>query len=534
VRDLCEAPIVRGLHPAVSKDVQIFSKAEAGKVSRNQRSAFGPFEFDIARSLLFRDGTPVQLGRRGRSLLGVLLIKRGDVVSKAELMEAAWPGVHVEEGNLSVQIGLLRRALGRTASGGEWIITAQTIGYRFRPAADPRPEGLVPTVAILRFTDFETGAQAAADGVAEDLTTALSRFGSLRILARTTSFAGGDGAADSVFAARRLGANYSVEGSVRRVDTRLRLNTQLIDAKTGHHIWADTIDESADWRSMDHNILRIAASIDAAIRAAETERSRVERPDGSSARDLYLRAQWHLRPSTEAGNAAAFALFERALRLEPDNIRILALGAEILHHRASVGWPALGPDDERMSRELTSRGLALGTQDGAALGLFATSMFSVREWDTGRVTMERAVDANPASAMGLGCAGLGSLWLGETAHAARYYERAAAYLSSDPTPQYTLNGLAVVERRRGNYEAAVDLTKRAIAAAPGHSGAHWNLIAAMVGLGRLSDARRYVTRYRAISPTSTVANIKRGQPMADERFFEPVLDALATAGLPEG
>jgi TolB-like protein/Tfp pilus assembly protein PilF len=526
------APILRHGDGKVSNAVRIFS--ESGTVQMgNQTLVFGPFAFDVKRSLLLRGEIPVALGQRGAALLAALLTRRGDVLAKAELLDAAWPGAAVEESNLSVQIALLRRTLGRTPEGGEWILTVERVGYRFAPAVAARAAlPRLPTLAVLRFTDFDTGTQPEADGFVEDLTSALARFRSIAVMARSASFHGRGRTRDAAQAARRLGADYVIEGSVRRISGGLRANVQLIDGAGGSHLWAHTFDAPFSEPPAAF-VGHAAAAIEAEVQAAETARSRAERRMSASPYDLYLRAKWLLRPSDEKGNREAHGLLKQALRLDPENIHILAATAEVLHHRRAVGWPALGPDDERVLREAVEHGLDLGTADGAALGLFSNALFTLQEWDMARVTMERAVAANPDSTMALACAGLGSLWLAETGRAERYFERAAAHGPADPNRRFTMNGLAAVQRRRGNYEAAIEFAKQALAVGPGHSGAHWNLIAAAAAAGRMADARRYAARFRTISPATTVASIKKGQPAADERLLEPLLDGLAVAGVPE-
>src|SRR5690606_968607 len=143
------------------------------------------------------------------------------VVGKAELMECGWPGTIVEEGNLSVQIAALRKALGQAPDGTEWIITVPRTGYRLlRPGAVPQAQALParPTLAVLPFTNLGGDAEQSyfADGVVEDIITALSRFRSFAVVARNSSFIYKGRAVDVREVARELGVRYVLEGSVRR------------------------------------------------------------------------------------------------------------------------------------------------------------------------------------------------------------------------------------------------------------------------------------------------------------------------------
>jgi len=427
-------------------------------------------------------------------------------------MDAAWPELSVEEANLSVQISQLREVL-----GGGWILTVPRFGYRFRSVAETRQSApMVPTLAIAPFADFDTGARAEADGFVEDLTTALARFRSIAVVARNPAKIG-----------------YLLEGSVRNVAGRLRVSVKVSDSTTGSHLWAHATDMSGGGNGMDKLAQIVAGNVDAAIQRNETDRSRIQRPTSGSPYDLYLRARLHLRSSLEGDNAIAHGLLQQALEAEPENIHILASMVEALHHRDCVGWPSIGTDDRGQARDLALRGLALGGDDAAAIGLFGEALFSAGEFEIARLTMESAVALNPSSTLALVCAGLGSLWLVDNDRAQDYNERAEAFGAADPNQRFALNNLSAVQRRLGNYEVAADLARRALAAAPGLSAAHWNLIAATVYLGRLDDARRQMARYRTFSPSVTIASIRHGQRIVDDRVREFLLGPLAEAGLPE-
>ena len=482
-------------------------------MKRNERLVFGEFEFDPIRSLLFRAGVPLGLGRRASALLAFMLKHRGEVLTKADLIDAAWPALSVEEANLSVQVSQLRDLI-----GDDWIVTLPRVGYRFRAVTETRLDRpMMPTLAISSFADLDTGQRAEAAGFVEDLGTALARFRSLAVIA-------GDAPAPS----------YLVDGSTRRIAGRLRVNVRLTETESGARVWAEIADLDEPHRHAADGVVRLfAGRIDTAVQRAETERSRAQRRSSERPYDLYLRARWHLRSSEERDNAIAYGLLQQALEAAPENIHILAATVETLHHRDSVGWPSISANDRSEAHDLALRGLALGDDDAAAIGLFGEALFSAGEFEAGRLTMERAVEINPNCSLALVCAGLGSLWLVDNDRADNYHQRALAFGASDTNQRFAFNGLSAVQRRRGNYEEAADLARRALAASPSLSAAHWNLIAATVCLGHLDDARRYVERYRAISPSATIASISRGQRIVDDRARNALLGPLAEAGMPE-
>ena len=127
----------RGVLKSSQKASEIFRNGYTW-VMRGQRFTFGAFQLNPDNGTLFRNGELVAVGQKGALLLGALLKSRGEVVTKAELMDAGWPGIAVEESNLSVQIASLRKLLGPAPDGGEWIVTVQRVGYRFVGEAEAR------------------------------------------------------------------------------------------------------------------------------------------------------------------------------------------------------------------------------------------------------------------------------------------------------------------------------------------------------------------------------------------------------------
>lgn len=151
-------------------------------------ASFGPFVLDRETGLLTRNGTMVPIGARATALLAALVAAEGRVVAKDVLMEAAWPGVLVEENNLSVQIASLRRAMGRRPDGQDWVITVPRIGYRLANIVGGETEELPdspPLVAVMSFTNLGEDKEQKyfADGVVDDIKTGLSRFRSFAVIA---------------------------------------------------------------------------------------------------------------------------------------------------------------------------------------------------------------------------------------------------------------------------------------------------------------------------------------------------------------
>ncbi|HET9535215.1 MAG TPA: winged helix-turn-helix domain-containing protein, partial [Mesorhizobium sp.] len=192
-----------------------------------QLITFGSFAFDCGRGTLLRRGSPVAIGTRGRALLNALLEANGEVVTKSALMDAAWPCTNVEESNLTVQIAALRKVLGRSADGEEWIATVPRVGYRLvhstplrnrniDTAVDapvPQATGSTPSIAVMPFTNMSSDPEQEyfGDGLAEDLITDLSKVAGLLVIARHSSFVYKGKQADIRSIATDLNVRYVIE-----------------------------------------------------------------------------------------------------------------------------------------------------------------------------------------------------------------------------------------------------------------------------------------------------------------------------------
>jgi TolB-like protein/Flp pilus assembly protein TadD len=298
---------------------------------------FEGFRLDRRGGLFRRDhgaDAPVEIGSRALDILGVLLSRAGDVVSKDEIAAAVWPGRVVEESNLTVQISALRRVLDRARSRGSCIQTVSGRGYRFVDAVDRAgPQlgsgtAIIPadrasraprlSIVVLPFINLsdDPGQQFFAEGITDDLITDLSRLSNMFVISRNTAFTYKTKPIDTKQIGRELGVRYVLEGSVRRSESRVRVNAQLIDAETDAHLWAERYDsDMSELLALQDDITgQIAAALHVELVAAETVRQ-TGQPD---ALDYILRGRAAMRkPPSRETYAAAIELFERALALDP-------------------------------------------------------------------------------------------------------------------------------------------------------------------------------------------------------------------------
>jgi adenylate cyclase len=295
---------------------------------------FGRFRILPHRREVLADGRPIELGGRAFDVLMALIESNGAVVGKDELINRAWPGRIVEEGNLRAQIKALRIAftdpdLIRTVAGRGYQFTAElrSHGGRGQGPVEQQVTEAAPAVAprlsivVLPFVNLsdDREQQFFADGITEDLTTDLSRLADMLVISRNTAFTYRNRPAGTKQIGRELGVRYVLEGSVQRSGNRIRVSAQLIDAETDTHLWADRLDsEARDLFALQNEITsRIAVALDLELVGAEVARPTVQ-PD---ALDYILRARalYLGRVPTRRNYAEQIALYERALALDPNS-----------------------------------------------------------------------------------------------------------------------------------------------------------------------------------------------------------------------
>ncbi len=503
---------------------------------------FGPYTFDTDRRHLTRDGATVELGQRACTLLQALLDADGQPVTKAALLDAVWPGATVEEGNLTVQIAGLRRLLGPGPQGQDWIVTVPRVGYRLiqpqTPLTDIR-DNPKPALAVLPFANLsgDPAQDYFADGVVEDIITALSRFKSFAVIARNSSFIYKGQAVDIRQVGHDLGVRYVLEGSIRRAGDRLRISAQLVECDGGLHIWAEKFDGATSdvFDFQDRITETVAFVVEPQIQKAELDRSRRDRPGSIAAYDLYLRAKPKADLETDEGYSDAHLLLGEALVLEPDNSIILATMAAYLGFRSVQGHSPVGPDDPALCADLVHRALLHSADDAGVLAYCADAlMHLVKDYDWAMSAILSAVEANPYNLEVVWRAGIVNLHCGSVADALAYFHRTIRLSPHDPLAYVSLTGIAHCHMALGDFAAALNWAKKSLTVNPNYVCTYWMLIAANAQLGRMDDARKFLVAFRKLAPAATIASIWAGQPQKDRTRCAAILQGLRLAGLQEG
>ncbi|MBX3576791.1 MAG: winged helix-turn-helix domain-containing protein [Rhizobiaceae bacterium] len=487
--------------------------------------------------LLVREGVAVGLGTRGAVLLNALLAAGGDVVTKQELLDAAWPGVVVEENNLSVQIAALRKALGEQQSGQDWIVTVPRLGYRLPvPARAVSEQGgaVLPALAVLPFLNLggDPDQEYFSHGIVGDITTVLSRFRGFAVVSRSSAFAYKGRTVDARQVGRELGVRYVLEGSIRSVGERFRLNADLVETETGVQLWADRFEgpRSALFEAQDQITDSVVRAIQPSITRAEVARARLKRTSNLTAYDLYLRAlpELYYREGRRATD-----LLEEALRLDPGFMAAAAVaGNQYLagyFHQA----PGSSPADLERARVLLQKVLPVCGHDSMLLSNCATMLMSLGEYDEALDLAERAVAENPNDPAALAHAGVVHLFAGSLETSARLHLRGLALNPNDMAAHGQLTSISHVRIGQGDFEQGLVWAKRSLAASAHYGPTYWMLIAGNAHLGRMDEAGHYVGELRRIVPGVTVARIRHGLHARDPRRVDVLLEAMAQAGMPD-
>lgn len=500
---------------------------------------FGEFELDPASQTLSRGGEPLKVGQRALALLGALAEADGATVSKHALMDRAWPGLFVEEANLTVQISGLRRLLGSAPHGGEWVVTVPGLGYRFAaPKAQAPVRDGKPGLVVLPFDHAEGDLDAGyfADGVVTDIIAALTSFKGLLVVSRSVAFVYGGHGIDSRNVARELGVQYVLEGSLRRNGRRLRVTTQLVDGASGVQIWAERFEGTLDdvFAVQDRIVESVAVRVQPSVQLYELEKLRRSRPTSVATYDIFLRAQADLTDESEAANRRAFGLLQAAILAEPDNAAILMLASWALEHRHTMGWPALGEDDVDLCLRYARRALQHANGDANIMAQCGMALLQAgRDYRSGMAVIRAAAEANPNSVFALAAFGVASIHCGDLDEAEAVLRRLVSLAPLDPDLRFALCGLSMIDIIRGAHEKALALAGHALAMNQHFDATYWMLIAANAHLGRMDDAQSHRDALLRLTPAATIGRIRAGQPAMIPSRIEPILEGLRLAGLPE-
>ena len=510
---------------------------------------FGPFRLDADAEILLCGVRPVVLGQRAVALLRALLERAGALVPKDALFEAAWPGLAIEDSNLTVQIASLRRVFEDAGGCADWIETMPRRGYRYvGPAVAigtlPAPVESAnlqlvlpdkPSVAVLPFTNLNADPEQEyfADGMIEDIVAGLSRIKWLFVIARHSSFAYKESAADVRRIGRELGVRYLVQGSIRKDRRRVRISAQMIEAETGHQLWTERFERPLDdlFALQDEIALNVVSAIEPSLRRAEFERVKRKRPDSLDAYDLVLQAQPDVDSGMPAQVTKALMSLERALALDPTYSLAHAYAA-MCHHCLFLR-SGLHDEDRLASVRHAQAAIVHGRDDALALTYAGFSIgMDGHDRAAAFTALEAALAISPSSALTYILGSVILAWGGEAERAIEWSERGMRLSPLDPWAFAAFDAQALSHFHLGRYDKAAQAAYKCVHANPAHSITYVQLAAALAKLGRLEEAKAAAAKVLELHPT-----FRYGRQFAGVNCA-PVLaaslgEALRAAGLPE-
>jgi TolB-like protein len=395
-----------------------------------------------------------------------------------------------------------------------------------------------PSIAVLPFENMSGDHEQEyfADGMVEEIITALSRMRWLFVIARNSSFTYKGQPVDVKRVGRELGVRYVLEGSVRKASNRVRITGQLIDTSTGVHLWADRFDGALEdvFDLQDQVTTSVVSAIAPKLEQAEIERAKRKPTESLDAYDYFLRGMPGVHLWTKEANAEALKHFYRAIELDPNFAPAYGMAARCYAQRRGSGWDTDRPWEIAETRRLAGRATELGRDDAVALATAGLGLtFVCNSPEEGATLADRALALNPNLGIAWLFSGWAKMWLGEPETA---IERVARAMRLSPHDPHVFNMQALTAC--GHYFAGRDAEAASWAEMVGREQPR-HLIGALICaasnalIGRNEQATKALARLRQLDPNLRISNLIERCPIRRPEDFSKLAEGLRRAGLPE-
>jgi adenylate cyclase len=394
-----------------------------------------------------------------------------------------------------------------------------------------------PSIAVLPFQNMsgDPDQDYFADGIVEDIITALARTRWLFVIARNSSFTYKGRAVDVKQVGHELGVRYVLEGSVRKTANRVRITCQLIDASTSAHIWADYFDGALEniFDLQDEVTAKVVGRITPTMQQVEIQRARRKPTERLDSYDCYLRGLARVHQNTKEVVDEALRLFRLAISLDPEFASAYAMAAGCYVLLLGNGWIG-GAEDVAEAERLARRAAELGRDDAVALSVGGITLATVvGNVPDGVAFVEQALKLNPNLSHAWECSAWTKIILGEPEVAIAHAHMAMRLNPLDPLTYATQSALAAAHFFAGNYDEAVTWAESSYREQPNWVPATRFAVASLALAGRLDEAKTAMARLRRLDPDLRISNLHKLLPYRRPEDFERWAAAMRLAGLPE-
>lgn len=517
---------------------------------------FLEFELDTNLQELRHSGRAVAIEPQVFDLLQYLIENRNRVVTRDELFENIWRGRIVSDATLSSRVKAARQAVGDDGKIQSVIQTLPRRGFRFvataQDAADQQSVAITPqaekqfqaepeqaskpSLAVLPF-DNKSGdpeQEYFADGIAEDIITALSHIRQFFVVARNTTFTFKGKAVDVQAVAQDLGVRYVLEGSVRRSSNRVRITVQLVDGRTGNHLWAERYDRDLEdvFAVQDEITQTVVGAIQPELSRTEQERARLKQPENMDAWDCYQRGIWHTYQRTKDDYELAQDLFHRAIAFDPNMSQAYAGLVETYFFQVADSNTA--NRDHTISEAIAAAQTAvdLDSRDAMAHYALGRAYTIAGRHDEAIPRLQDAIDLNPSLARAYYALGFALVNSGYPEQGIEPLKTAVRLSPHDPTVGQFMVQISRAYLFLDHYGEALKWAKEALGR-PNIRWTRWTTLISTLGhLNRLDEAAKAIEALHRLKPEVNFDFVEKGEIAVNSHtpYRHQFMDGLRKAG----
>jgi len=519
-------------------------------------SAVGAVEcgLDIQRAMAAREIEPYLAFRIGLHL-GEIVEKAGDIFGRDVNLAARLEMLCEPEGlciSNAVYEAVTGKITGRFDNGGtrslrnidrpvhvwHWVPENRSFGLPMPEISGPPLLPGRPSLAVLPFSNLsdDPAQEYFADGLVEEIITAIARLRWLFVIARNSTFIYKGRSVDIRQVSRDLGVRYVLEGSVRKSSERIRISVQLIEGASGNHIWAETMEGPLTqiFELQDSVAQGVAGAIEPKVRWAEIERARQKPTSNLDAYDLYLRSLPHIFAGTAQDIATALSFLQRAVVHDPVYAVAHAAIASCRLRQLLIG--AVQPTSVFLSEasSLARRAVELDPADPDVLSVGAIVVtFMEKDYVAGAEWIDASTRLNPNSSISWSRSGFIHCWMSNFETGVASFVRAMRLSPSDPMTYIFQSGLGMAHMFQHNWPVAINWLRRSISNNRYFAPTYRFLAVSLVQSGKIDEAREIVRELVQLDPLSSMTRAQLITAFRDEAPRRLYLESLRQAGLPE-